>query len=44
MLHGMQSTKPTRSRRLLTVIAGLAVAVLGTTAARPPFAIKPFFD
>ena len=44
MLHGMQSTKPTRSRRLLTIIAGLAVAVVATTAARPAFAIKQFFD
>jgi hypothetical protein len=47
MLHGMQSNhspSSTRSRRLLTVAAGVAVALLATTAARPAFAIKQFFD
>jgi CRISPR/Cas system CSM-associated protein Csm2 small subunit len=47
MLHGKQfdTTLPsTRSRRLLTVIASLTVAILATTAARPAFAIKQFFD
>ena len=45
MLHGMQSnTSSPRSRRLVTVLAGLAVAVVATTAARPAFAIKQFFD
>lgn len=47
MLHGMQSNtsgSPVRSRRLVTILAGLAVAVVATTAARPAFAIKQFFD
>ena len=47
MLHGMQSKdsgSSVRSRRLLTVVAGLAVAIVATTAARPAFAIKQFSD
>ena len=47
MLHSTQSkgfVSSARSRRLVTVIAGLAVAVVATTAARPAFAIKQFFD
>jgi len=44
MLHGMQSKGSVRSRRVVTLVAGIAVAVVATTAARPAFAIKQFFD
>jgi hypothetical protein len=47
MLHAKQSNgsgSSVRARRVVTVVAGLVVAVVALSTARPAFAIKQFSD